>query len=285
MQALLLVLLAIAAGQERKVEPTWLYRAVPEVRELRADLSTDSCHYLPMFGEGDSQARLPKSLARFAELRVDPRGACTPVEYPGQEELFYVLEGTGTLHYAEDAHGLEPDDFAYVPPSTRHYLSNSSDRALRVVVAAVRVPPGTPAAATQKAALANLRDLQARTIEGHPDSVHYKLLIGPSTGTRDRINAAYGVADFFLMDFEPGGTNFPHHHETQEEIYLLLDGEGRMVAGSGTDGVEGQRPAKPGDAYYFRPNCTVGFYNQNKAGAKAHILALRLFVPPPGRPD
>src|SRR5207248_7881338 len=111
------------------------------------------------------------------------------------------------------------------------------------------------------------------------------LLIGPHTGVRDRINAAYTVADFFLMDFEPGGTNFPHHHEVAEEIYLVLDGKGQIAAGGGMDGVEGLHPAKPGDAYYFRPNCTVGFYNQNTPGAKAHVLAVRAFVPMPKNPD
>ena len=77
------------------------------------------------------------------------------------------------------------------------------------------------------------------------------------------------------MDFVPGGTNFPHHHESAEEIYLVIDGEGEMVAGGGMDGLEGRHPAKAGDAYYFRPNCTVGFYNQKKDGAKAYILAVR----------
>jgi len=37
--------------------------------------------------------------------------------------------------------------------------------------------------------------------------------------------------------------------------------------------------AKAGDAYYFRPNCTVGFYNQDKPDAKAYILAVRSRVP------
>ena len=116
---------------------------------------------------------------------------------------------------------------------------------------------------------------------GHPSSVQYKLLIGPRNTKRDRISAAYAVADFFLMDFAPGGTNFPHHHETAEEIYLVLDGKGQMAAGSGMDGVEGLHPAKAGDAYYFRTNCTVGFYNQKAADAKAHIIALRAYVPMP----
>ena len=84
---------------------------------------------------------------------------------------------------------------------------------------------------------------------------------------------------FFWMDFAPGGTNFPHHHETAEEIYLVLDGDGQMVAGSGMDGIEARFPAKTGDAYYFRPNCTVGFYNKETPGAKAHILAVRSKIP------
>jgi mannose-6-phosphate isomerase-like protein (cupin superfamily) len=87
------------------------------------------------------------------------------------------------------------------------------------------------------------------------------------------------------MDFAPGGTNFPHHHETAEEIYLVVDGEGEMVAGGGVDGIEGRHAAKPGDAYFFRQNCTVGFYNQDKAGAKAHILAVRSKVPLPQDED
>jgi mannose-6-phosphate isomerase-like protein (cupin superfamily) len=87
------------------------------------------------------------------------------------------------------------------------------------------------------------------------------------------------------MDFVPGGTNFPHHHEAAEEIYLLMDGRGEIVAGGGTDGIEGRYPAAAGDAYYFRPNCTVGFYNQNKPGATANILAVRARIPPPDEDD
>ena len=60
------------------------------------------------------------------------------------------------------------------------------------------------------------------------------------------------------MEFEPGGTNFPHHHDAEEEIYVLLDGKGEMVAGSGTNGLEARFPATPGDAYFFRPELHGG---------------------------
>ena len=288
MKTFILMFLVLQTGllaQERSVEPTWLHRDVASLRERSNDLSSSSCHYTPIFGEGDSESRFPLSITRFGELTVDPQGVCPAVPYPREEELYYVLEGRGVLQYEEESHALAANDFTYVAPTVRHSVSNSSHQPLRLIVITVKIPSGTPIAPPGKLVVANLSELREQTVEGHPQSVLYKLLIGPRTATRDRINATYTVADFFLMDFAPAGTNFPHHHETAEEIYLVLDGEGKIAAGGGTDGVEGLHPAKAGDAYYFRPNCTVGFYNQNTPGAKAHILAVRAFVPMPKNPD
>jgi mannose-6-phosphate isomerase-like protein (cupin superfamily) len=288
MRKLIVVLLMIGPGllaQEQKVEPTWLYRDVSALREHPSDLTSTSCRYTPIFGEGDVESRLPQSVARFGELTVDAHGACQTVEYPREEELYFVRDGSGVLRYGDASHPLAPNDFTYVPPTVRHSVSNPSSQPVQLVVTAVRIPPDTPISQSAKLVVANLDELKEQTVEGHPKSVLYKLLIGPRTAARDRINATYAVADFFLMDFAPGGTNFPHHHEMAEEIYLVLDGEGQMAAGGGMDGVEGLHPAKAGDAYYFRPNCTVGFYNRNMPGAKAHILAVRAFVPMPKNPE
>lgn len=271
--------------QERKVEPTWLYRDVAGLPERQIDLSSESCHYTAIFGEGDAESKVPKSVARFGELTVAPHGACPMLQYPREEELYFVLGGSGIIHYGEQSHALAENDFSYVPPTIRHSVSNPSSQPLRLVVATVRIPQDTALLTPGELAVANLADLKEETVGGHPNSVLYKLLIGPRTGTRDRINATYTVADFFLMDFAPGGTNTPHHHEVAEEIYLVLDGEGQMAAGGGTEGIEGLHHAKAGDAYYFRPNCTVGFYNQKASSAKAHILAVRVFVPMPKNPD
>ena len=289
MKKLALVLLVIGPpmwAQDGKVAPTWLHRYVPEIHEQRVDLTTRSCHYLPIFGEGDLQARAPQTVVRFGELTVDAHGASNAVEYPRQEELYFVLDGSGVLAYGGKSHALRKNDFTYVPPEVRHNLSNSTDQPFRVAVMSFRIAADVPISPPpEEIAVANLDELKEQTVAGHPTSVLYKLLIGPRTGNRDRINAAYVVADLFTMDFAPGGTNFPHHHETAEEIYLVLDGEGQMVAGGGMDGVEGLHPARTGDAYYFRPNCTVGFYNQKAQDARAHILAVRAFVWLPRNPD
>jgi mannose-6-phosphate isomerase-like protein (cupin superfamily) len=286
MKKFIVMLLGLQTGllaQERSVEPTWLHRDVSVLREHPSDLSSSGCHYTPIFGEGDKESRFPLSIARFGELRVSPQGVCPIVAYPRQEELYFVRDGSGVLHYEEESHALAPNDFTYVAPTARHSISNLSNQPLRLMVVTAKIPSNASIAPPGKLVVANLSELREQTVEGHPKSVLYKLLIGPRTD--DRIHAGYTVVDFFLMDFAPAGTNFPHHHETAEEIYLVLDGEGKIAAGGGMDGIEGLHFAKAGDAYYFRPNCTVGFYNQSTPGAKAHILAVRAHVPMPTNPD
>ncbi len=283
--AMLFAFVSSPSDQERQVEPTWLYRQGPDLPQHQIDFSTSSCHYAVIFGEGDTEGRYPKSIRRFGELTVDAHGTCQPVEYPREEELFFVLQGNGIIQYGDESHSLAQNDFTYVPPTVRHSFSNSSDEPLRLVLTTVRIPQEKTLSAPAKLQVANLSEIHEQTVEGHPTSVQYKLMIGPHTAKRDRINAAYNVADFFLMDFAPAGTNFPHHHEVAEEIYLVLDGEGQMAAGGGMDGIEGLHHAVAGDAYYFRQNCTVGFYNQKTSTAKAHILAVRVYVPLPKNPD
>jgi len=267
-------------AQDRTVDPTWLHRFVPRVSESKADLSSPTCHYKPIFGAGNGDNRILRSVSHFGEVTLDAHGNCQSVLYDREEEIYFVLEGTGVLQYGDEAHPLRANDFTYLAPSLKHGLANSSGRPLRVLVMGFKIPPrvalNTPPLPVK---IVNLDDVKEEPVQGHPTSVLYKLLAGPRNGNRDAIDSAYVITSFFWMDFAPGGTNFPHHHETAEEIYLVVDGQGEMVAGSGMDGLEGRFPAKAGDAYYFRPNCTVGFYNQDKPGAKAHILAVRSKIP------
>lgn len=283
---LLLLLAPYLLAQDGRIDPTWLHRYVPDLSETKADLASPTCHYRAIFGEGDADHRTPQKVARFAEVMLDVHGSCGTTQYDHEEEIYFVLQGKTDLHYGEQTHAMRPNDFTYLPPGVKHSIGNRSDQPAQVLVMSFRVPERisiNPPAPEPK--IVNLDDVKEETVEGHPTSVLYKLLVGPRKGKRDALDDAYVVTSFFWMDFAPGGTNFPHHHETAEEIYLVLDGQGEMVAGSGMDGIAGRYPAKAGDVYYFRPNCTVGFYNQNKPGAKAFILAVRAKISPPEDDD
>ena len=53
-----LILLALAAlplvASERTVDPTFLHRYVPDIREQKSDIATATCHYKAIFGAGDA---------------------------------------------------------------------------------------------------------------------------------------------------------------------------------------------------------------------------------------
>lgn len=283
MKTAVLILSAAAclAAAERPVDPTWLYRNVPAAAEAKAVITTATCHYKPVFGEGDKDARQLRGIARFGEIRVDAGGACEAASLTGEEQLYVILEGQGTLLYGAEKAPVRKSDFLYLPPGVKHALSAAPGSAVRAVVMGYRLPAGTQVTPSPKLLIANMDDVKKEVVGNHPPSTLYQLLVGDTQSKRDRIAAGHVVTSLFVMNFAPGGTNFPHHHDREEEIYLVLDGTGDMVAGGGADGVEGRHPAKAGDAWFFRLNCTVGFYNNAKAPGR--ILAVRSLYPSPRR--
>jgi mannose-6-phosphate isomerase-like protein (cupin superfamily) len=271
----LLYAFLLAGDPPRTVDPTFLHRHVPDIVEQKGDVTTPTCHYKPVFGVGDPQARTLKGIVRFGEMTVDPGGESARVSYPDEEQIYVVLEGAAAL----DSHTIRKHDFLYLRPAFAHSVKNTGASPCRILIMGFRVPKatGTKGDLSGPPPIANMDEVPLQTVEGHPASTQYRLLLGGVESKRDRIAAGRTITSLFLMEFAPGGTNFPHHHERAEEIYYVLDGTGDMVAGGGTGGIEGRHPTKPGDAWFFRLNCTVGFYSA--PSSKAKILAVRSWYP------
>lgn len=262
---------------ERQVDPTFLHRNLASASEKKSDLTTATCHYKPLFGEGDSQTSVVAGVARFGEAIVDSGGACATVSYPGEDQIYVVLDGNGSAKYANENVALTKEDYLYLPATISHTLANKSDAPLRVVVMGFRLKTLEKAPLPPHPLKANIEDVPTQPVSGHPTSALYRLLMGDVDSKRDRIAAGRAMTSLFVMEIAPGGTNFPHHHEREEEIYLVLEGHGDMVAGGGMDGFEGRHPAQAGEAYFFRLNCTVGYYSA--AGVRSRILAVRSWYP------
>jgi len=277
MKTLLLLAALPLAAAERTIDPTFLHRYLPDVREQKSEITTPTCHYKPLFGAGDSQARVPRGVARFAEIDIDAGGNCEPTSYPAEEQAYVVLDGEGSLDYASEKLAVRKHDFLYLPPGVRHTMISATG--VRIIVMGYRIPAAVRTTPPAKPLIANFDEVKWQPVSGHPDSVLYQLLMGDTKSKRDKIAAGQVLISLFIMQFEPGGTNFPHHHENAEEIYLVLDGSGDMVAGGGMDGIEGRHTARAGDAYFLRLNCTVGFYASKDATPKARILAVRSLYP------
>jgi len=188
-----------------------------------------------------------------------------------------VLEGSGSAKYQDENVPLRKEDYLYIPATVPHTLSNRSKASLHVIIMGFRTKGFEKGPAPREPLKANIEDVPTQPVSGHPASTLYRLLMGDIDSKRDRIAAGRVLTSLFLMEIAPGGTNFPHHHEREEEIYIVLEGHGEMVAGGGTDGIEGRHPAQSGDAYFFRLNCTVGYYSA--PGVKSRILAVRSWYP------
>lgn len=270
---------ACARGDERRVDPTWLRQHVPDMETGPCEGAATGCRYKAIFGAGTPDAGIAKGVARYAGVILDAGGATAITTLPDEEQVYVILEGSGAIRYGDEAVPARQYDFAYLAPGVAHGLVNTSSGRMRAIVMGYRIPKGMKIEVPRKLPLANIEDVPAQTVAGHPPTTLYRLLMGDTTSTRDKIAAAHVLTSLFIMEFAPGGTNFPHHHDEEEEIYLVLEGRGDMVAGGGMEGVEGRHPARAGDAYFFRLNCTVGFYASTEAGSKARILAVRSRFP------
>jgi len=278
------LLMSIAVANALAAEPAFLRRSVADIAEQSTDLSTATAHYKPIFGTGDPNAQNVKGVLRFGELTVAPGGNSKIVSDKEAEGVFFILAGSGTLHYGQEKASLKPNDFVYLSVGVEHGVSNQSQEPLRLLVMTFEIPEGVEVPATPKLMMASADDVRLQVLPSHGPTTQFKLLMGTTQSKRDKLAVAQQINSFFLMDFAPGGTNIPHRHAKEEEIYYVLRGHGDMVAGSDAAKKEMRHPTKQGDAFYFTRNTLIGFYSGAKKGEDhAQILAVRWPVPSPTR--
>lgn len=266
--------LSIAAEQEQ----LFLFRHAPIAWKQPDDLTrgTETAFYRPAFGKGDKQAALLNGVVRFGELLVAPQGESAVVSYPSEEQIYFILEGEGTLVYGDEQFPIRANDFMYLPIGVRRGIINDSEMPIRLLVMGFEVPSDTEVKPTETLQIANTEDVKLEVLGFHGPTTKYQLLMGTTESDRDKLASAYQMVSLFIMDFSPTGTNRPHKHPTQEEMYYVLRGHGYMVAGLDEWGNEMRHPCQAGDAFYFAAGTQVGFYSGGKEGEEnGQILAVR----------
>lgn len=263
-------------------DPTFLRRQLSDVKPQPDDLTANAraASYRPLFGIGDPDADQLKTVARYGELTVGPDGTSAIVSYPAEEQIYFVEEGSGTLLYGDEKAPVKKNDFVYLPVGIEHGIANSSSLPVKVVVMGYTIAAGAKVQPTPKLMLANADDVGLQILGQHGPTTQFKLLMGQTSSRRDKLASAYVMDSLFIMDFAPGGTNIPHNHPAEEEVYLLLRGTGEMVAGLDANGQEVRHPVAPGAAFLFKPGCQVGYYSNAKEGQEHDImLAVRSMLP------
>jgi len=257
-------------------ESQYLHRSLSSAREVHNEFTSTDAYYKPLFGAGDDSSSIIKGATRYGYLVIEPSGRSNMAKYEGEESVLFVLEGTGILSCGGGNLPVSKNDFMFIPSGTRFGFSNPREQSLSVIVMGFRLQPDSCTSSKPVFRIANSDEVKLQTLPGHGPTTQFQLLMGTKDSKRDRLAAACRVTSLFIMDFASGGTNNPHKHDNEEEIYLVLNGHGDMVAGETADGKDFRHRAEEGDAYFFSPGTKIGFYSGNAPEEEhARILAVR----------
>ena len=270
--------LLLYTGLTAHKQQLYLSRFVPNLKYADADLTagTTTATYKAIFGEGDRDAKRLNAISRMGELTVEPGGASAVVSRSNEEYVLYVTQGKGTLLYGPEEAPLRENDFLYIPAGVSHGVTNDSSAPIKVLFMGYQLPKGVDYKPKKDLQIANADEVELQVLGSHGPTTQYKLLMGDTSSTRDRLASASQMKSLFIMDFAPHGTNNPHRHPKQEEVYFVLQGHGYMIAGLDEYGNVQRHPSQVGDAFYWAAGTEVGFYSLNKEGEDhSIILAIR----------
>jgi mannose-6-phosphate isomerase-like protein (cupin superfamily) len=67
----------------------------------------------------------------LAEARLPPGGSTTPHRHLKTEEIYYILEGHGSMNVDGDTQPVGPGDAIAIPPGSAHQITNTDVIALK----------------------------------------------------------------------------------------------------------------------------------------------------------
>lgn len=66
-------------------------------------------------------------------VTLDPEGGQVPWHNQDQEEVYFVLEGTGEMCLGDERREIRSGEAVYIPPGVFHQLTNTSAEPMRMV--------------------------------------------------------------------------------------------------------------------------------------------------------
>ena len=200
--------------------------------------------------------------------RLQAGNSTTRTRLEHEQNVFYIVGGTGEITTAGKTAALRKDIAVFMPAGLEFVMKNTSDEDLTMYVISEPVPEGF---VPPKAMLVtDERQVPVRT----PMAESPFTLSGASGHwahiVRDLFSKTDGlatVADVITVTINPMSMGEPHPHRPgQEEIWVALDGT--SLAFIGTE----LRVQRPGTAYMIRPDQVMTHSNINSGAVPVKFL-------------
>lgn len=197
---------------------------------------------------------------RFSRATLDPHAATTPTKLTGEQEVFYIVSGTGTITSGKQSAELREGIFALAPEGVEFTLTNTGDALLEMYLISEPVPAGF----TPKKALV-IKDEKTMPLR---DQGYLKMHW--SHNGKNVLSAADGLASLKAVNFitfEPMTIGQPHSHGPGlEEVWLTVSGDNLLFLGKEI------RWQHPGTAYKIPPTGNTPHSNINPGEEPVRFL-------------
>jgi len=94
-----------------------------EIKSIKGDEGTKIKQY---FHPHNTLNGINYSIAQFT---LEP-GKKSKLHKMSSSEIYYILEGSGSLRIDDDTHNIEKDDSVYVPPNSKQFIENTGSNNL-----------------------------------------------------------------------------------------------------------------------------------------------------------
>ncbi len=198
-------------------------------------------------------------MERFTHAALGAGETTTPATLTGEQEIYYVLSGTGAVTAGGKTAGLSTGIAVLMPPDVEFTISNTGDEELTMYIICEPVPEGSKTNKDMK--IANENTLPYRSSNGHWSHIVKELFL-----TGDNLATLQAV---LTVTYAPMTIGHPHSHDPDygsEEVWTAIEGTSIAFIGKQI------RMQPPGTAYNIPPDGNTPHSNINRTDKPVKLL-------------
>ena len=205
----------------------------------------------------ERKAAVLEYVNKFAHASLPVNASTIPVTLKGEQEVFYVISGKGTVNWKGASADISEGVCFLVPEGLEFTMTNTGDESLTMYLISEPVPSGfTP-----------VKEVVARSNKTTP----FNTTVGHwSYQEKDLLLKHHGLATLhavITLTLDPMTIGHPHFHvRGTEEVWTTI--EGMSVAWLGKE----LRMQPPGTAYMIPPDGKTNHSNINQSKTEQVVL-------------
>ncbi|MFC1538074.1 cupin domain-containing protein [Candidatus Latescibacterota bacterium] len=203
-----------------------------------------------------------KYVNRFVRASVGAYESTSPVTLKGEQEIYYVLSGKGTVSAGGKTADLHPGIAVLIPSGLEFTMTNTSAETLAMYLIAEPVPAGFKSNTEMRVVDENKQSWNT----GNP---HW---VGLSKPLFNTANGLSSVTNIITVQFDPMTMFHPHsHREGIEEVWTAVSGDIHVLLGKQL------RKQLPGTAYMIPSDGKTPHANFNVSDDRVKLFYFSRF--------